>query len=271
LIVYDFSLEKALMEEKSTISNLERQEQLLRFVRQHQRATVAEISERFAVSLATARRDLDTLAERGEIKRFHGGAKTVPQAPPEAPVLLRSSEQAEEKMRIGQATAELIKDGETVFLGSGTTVLEVARCLRARHNLTVITNSLLVINILADLPHITLIDLGGILRHSEMSMIGHLTQQALAEVNAQKIVLGVHALDLEYGLTNENLPETMTDRTILARRSEIIIVADHSKCGRISTAFLAPITAMHKLVTDSQVSPDFVEALRAKGIEVVIA
>ena len=79
------------MELKLTISNLERQEQLLHFVKQHQRATVAQISEHFAVSVATVRRDLETLAERGEIERFHGGAKAVPQAPPEAPVLQRST------------------------------------------------------------------------------------------------------------------------------------------------------------------------------------
>lgn len=259
------------MEVKPSISNIERQEQLLRFVRHHQRATVAQISQRFSVSLATARRDLEALAKRSEIERFHGGAKALCQAPPEAPVLLRSKEQAEEKRRIGRATTELIKDGETVFLGSGTTVLEVARHLRDRRNLTVITNSLLVINMLADLPDITLVGLGGVLRQSEMSMIGHLTEQALAEVNAQKTVIGIHALDVERGLTNDYLPETMTDRAILARNGEKIVVADHTKCGRISTASVAPITAMDKLVTDSQTPPDFVAALRAKGIEVVIA
>ncbi|MBI1882288.1 MAG: DeoR/GlpR transcriptional regulator [Chloroflexi bacterium] len=258
------------MEVKSPISNLERQEQLLHFVKQNQRATVTEISAHFSVSLATARRDLEALAERGEIERFHGGAKAVPQAPPEAPVLQRSVEQAEEKKRIGRATADLIKDGETVFLGSGTTVLEVARHLRDRRDLTVITNSLLVVNTLADLPQITVVDLGGVLRHSEMSVIGHLTEQALAEVNAQKIVLGIHAIDLEYGLTNEYLPETMTDRAILARRGEIIIVADHSKCGRVSTASVAPITVMRKLVTDMKTPQDFVNALREKGIEVLV-
>ncbi|MCK6624036.1 MAG: DeoR/GlpR family DNA-binding transcription regulator [Anaerolineae bacterium] len=258
------------MDIKLPISNLERQELLLNFVKLNQRATVAQISEKFSVSVATVRRDLEALAERGEIERFHGGAKVIRQAPPEPPALQRSREQAEEKKQIGRAAAALIEEGETVFLGSGTTVLEVARHLRERHKLTVITNSLLVINALADLPDFTLVHLGGIVRHSEMSTIGHLTEQALAEVNARKIVLGIHALDIEYGLTNENLPEAMTDRAILARRGQIIIVADHTKCGRISTAFVAPISVIHKLVTDSQTPPDFIDALQAKGIEVLV-
>jgi len=258
------------MEPKSFLSSLERQEHLMRFLRQHQRAPVAQISEYFSVSLATVRRDLEALAERGDIERFHGGAKAARQAPPEAPVLQRAYEAADEKKRIGHATAELIKDGETVFLGSGTTVLEVAHHLRQRRDLTVITNSLLVINSLADLPHITVVGLGGVLRQSEMSMIGHLTEQALSQVNAQKIILGIHAMDVEYGLTNDYLPETMTDRAILACRGEIIIVADHSKCGRISTAFVVPVTTIHKLVTDTKTSQDFIEALRTKGIEVLV-
>ncbi|MCQ3980816.1 MAG: DeoR/GlpR transcriptional regulator, partial [Anaerolineae bacterium] len=91
------------MQSKPLISNLERQEQLLNFVQQNQRATVAQISERFSVSQATVRRDLEALAERGEIERFHGGAKTVRQAPPEAPVVQRRIEQGEEKKRIGRA------------------------------------------------------------------------------------------------------------------------------------------------------------------------
>ena len=259
------------MELKLSLSSIERQEELLRFVEQHQRATVTEIAEHLSVSLATVRRDLETLAEQSKIQRFHGGAIAVPQAPPELPALQRETEQAEHKKRIGRTAAELVDDGETIFLGSGTTVLEVARNLRQHRHLTVITNSLPVINLLIDAPEINMVALGGILRRSELSMIGHLTAQALGEVHAHKIIMGIRALDIERGLTNDYLPETMTDRAILAQPGEVIIVADHTKCGRISTASVAPITAMQKFVTDSETPPGFVEALRANDIEVVVA
>ncbi len=254
-----------------TLSGIERQQQLLQFVEQNQRVTVTQICEQFDVSPATARRDLEILAENGKIERFHGGAKAMRQAPPEAPVVQRSAEQATEKSRIGQAAARLVEEGDTVFLGSGTTVLEVARHLKDRHNITVITNSLLVLNALAQIPHITLVGLGGVLRASEMSMIGHITEQALAEVHAHKIIMGIRALDAEQGLTNDYLPETMTDRAILSRGGEIIVVADHTKCQRVSTAFVAPITAIDKLITDENIPSDTVAALRAKGVEVIIA
>ena len=257
------------MELKLSLSSIERQEELLRFVEQHQRATVTEMAEHLSVSLATVRRDLESLTEQGKIQRFHGGAIAVPKAPPELPALQRETEQTEHKKRIGQAAAELVEDGDTIFLGSGTTVLEVARNLRQHRHLTVITNSLPVINILTDAPEINVVCLGGILRRSELSMIGHITEQALAEVVADKVIMGIRALDVERGLTNDYLPETKTDRAILGIGREVIVVADHTKCGRVSTAFVAPITTIQKLVTDLNTSPDFIDHLTAKGIEVV--
>lgn len=254
----------------STLSSLERQEQLLQFLGQHERATVNQICEQFSISPATARRDLEALAERGEVERFHGGAKAARPAPPEAPALQREAEQTAEKRRIGQATASLIKNGETVFLGSGTTVLEVARHLHDHRDLTVITNSLLVINLLADTPGLTIVGLGGMLRSSEMSMIGHITEQALVEVKVHQVIIGIRALDIEHGLTNDYLPETMTDRAILSSGGKVIIVADHTKIGRVSTAYVAPVTAMDQFITDSDTSPEFVAALRAKNIDVLV-
>lgn len=257
------------MDSKPALSNLERLAEILRFVEKNQRATVAEISDYLSVSVATVRRDLELLAERGGIQRFHGGAIAVKQAPPELPVLEREAEQTEEKKRIGRAAADLVNHGETVFIGSGTTALEVARNLRRHRNLTVITNSLLVINALAG-SDVEVVALGGVLRHTEMSMIGHLTEQALREIHAHKIILGIRALDTERGLTNDYLPETLTDRAILNLGGEVIVVADHTKCGHISTVSLAPITSVSKLVTDSGISAEQTAALEEKGVEVII-
>lgn len=253
------------------LSATERQSKILGWIEQRQRVTVPQLIEQFAISPATARRDLDALAEQGKVQRVHGGALALRRAPPEAPVLQRMAEQADEKTRIARAAAELIREGETVFISSGTTTLEVARQLSTRRALTVITNSLLAVNALADAPDITLIVLGGLLRRSEMSSIGHLTEQALSEVRADKVVFGIRAVDLEHGLTNDYLQETMTDRAILKIGREVIVVADSSKLGRVSTAFVAPLTAMHTLITDRQAAPEFVEAVRAAGIRVITA
>jgi len=253
-----------------SLSNYERQHELARLVERNGRLSVAQICEQFGISEATARRDLEALSEQGLIQRVHGGAVLVRQAAPEEPILRRSHEQENEKERVGRATAALIQDGETVFLGSGTTVLQVAQNLVTR-NITVITNSLPVINLMSEKENVTLIALGGMLRDSELSFIGHITEQALSEVRADKVVIGIRAISLEQGLTNDYLPETLTDRAILNAGRETIIVADHTKCGVMSTAFVAPLTAMHTLVTDQRTDTEFIESLRTQGIEVIVA
>jgi DeoR family transcriptional regulator of aga operon len=251
-------------------SPTERQRYILDLVAQHQRITVATICEQFSVSESTARRDLESLAEQGQLQRVHGGAISLRQSPPELPILLREWELVDEKIRIGRAAAELVRDGETVFLGSGTTVLEVARNLRQHKGLSVITNSLPVINTLAGLPDISVIVLGGVLRDSELSFIGHITEQALAEINADHVIMGIRAINLENGLTNDYLPETRTDRAILRAGREVVIVADHTKCGMVSTAFVAPLTSIQTLVTDDKTAGEFVDSLRTHGINVIL-
>ncbi len=251
--------------------NTERRQQIAQFVKERKQATVAELSEHFDVSEATIRRDLEKLDSEGEIRRAHGGAVAAERAAPEPPVVQRMVENDEEKRRIGRAAAQLIQDGEVIFLGSGTTTLEVARNLDDRENLTVITNALNVANQLADKQNITVIVTGGLLRHLELSLIGHITEQALKELRADKVIMGMRAISIEEGLTNDYLPETMTDRAIVDFSSEVILVADHTKFGKVSTALVAPVTSVHKIVTDAGTSPQVIADFRAKGVEVIIA
>ncbi len=248
----------------------ERQHRILQFVQENAQATVSELRQRFQVSEATVRRDLEELSENGSLRRTHGGALRGDPAAPELPIHQRASENAAEKQRIGQAAANLLVDGETVYIGSGTTTLEVARALKGNRRITVITNALNVANALAGDPNITLIVLGGLLRQSELSLIGHLTEQALKELRADKVVIGIHAIHPQHGLTNDYLPETMTDREIIRTGNQVIIVADHSKFNKLSAAFVAPLNVIHKIITDSGAPRASVDALRHTGIEVVL-
>ena len=249
----------------------ERQKQILSLLTKQGRLSVAEIVEQFSVSEATARRDLESLASDGKVQRVHGGAIAVEAAPPELPILERESEQADEKARIGLAAANLVSDNETVFLGSGTTVLETAKHLRDRKNLTVITNSLPVLNALAGLKEVTVISLGGMLRDSELSFIGHITELALTEVRVDKVIVGTRGVSLEHGLTNDYLQETLTDRAILKIGREVIIVADYTKVNRVATALLAPLDSMQTFITDSKADKKFIQELKKQGIEVIVA
>jgi DeoR/GlpR family transcriptional regulator of sugar metabolism len=136
-------------------------------------------------------------------------------------------------------------------------------------NLTVITNALNVANELVSRNEITVVLVGGSLRASELSLIGHITEQALKELRVDKLFLGMRAVSLEDGLTNDYLPEITTDRAILAMAAEVILVADNTKFGRVSTSRVAPITAVNVVVTNDLVSVDMVRQLEALNIKVL--
>lgn len=249
-----------------------RLQQIEHMVNERQHVRVTELSEHLGVSEPTIRRDLKKLEEQGRVRREHGGVSAVEQATPEPPILHRVTECAEEKRRIGRVAAQLVRDGETIFLGSGTTTLEVARNLEDKKSLTVITNTLTIANQLAGNENIHLIITGGVLRHSEFSMIGHIVEQTLKDLRADKVIVSTRAVSVEEGLTNADLLETMTDRAILQHLAHrVILVVDHTKFGKAATGIVAPITAVHTIVTDEQTPQETVDQLRALHIEVLQA
>lgn len=248
----------------------ERHNHIRKLVEQLGRVTVNDLSTQFEVSEATIRRDLEELDSQGWIQRTHGGAIRIERADREPPILLRIGENYTEKQRIGQVAAQLVNGGETIFLGSGTTVLEIARHLPQEINLTVITNSLPVVNELADHPHIEMIVIGGMLRPSELSMVGHIAEQAVREFRSDRVFMGMRAIDARHGFTNDYLPETMTDRAILAIAPQIVVVADHSKFGRVSSVLVGPVTVAHKVITDQATAPECVAELQELGIDVIV-
>ena len=247
----------------------ERRQAILELVQTEGRVSVADLSRQFGVSEVTIRADLQALAQRNLVVRTHGGAVRVEQAAKEPPMLLRIGERHAEKQRVGRYAASLIQEGETVFLGSGTTVLEIAKHIPLNKRLTVITNSLPVVNQLAKHSEIGLIVIGGMLRQSELSMVGHVAEGAIQEFRAEKVFMGMHAIDAHHGFTNDYLPEVRTDRAILKISSNVIIVADHSKFGLLSSNLVAPVTAVRSIITDSGVDPACAAALEELGLQVI--
>ena len=245
-----------------------RQTQIRKLVEANGHVTVSELNLLLDVSEATIRRDLEALAQSGWVRRTHGGAISVERASEEPPIFHRQSEYHIEKQRIGQQAATLVGEGETIFLGSGTTVHEVARNISDVPGLTVITNALNVINEVVECDNVELIVIGGMFRQSELSMVGHIAEQAIREFRADKVIMGMRGIDPVHGFTSDYMPEAITDRAILSIAPCNIIVADRSKLGRVSTVFLAPITSAHVLITDQSAPLEIVSEIRELGLEV---
>jgi DeoR/GlpR family transcriptional regulator of sugar metabolism len=247
-----------------------RQGRILEEIRKRGEVAVDELSRQCGVSEVTIRRDLRELAGQGLLRRAHGGALLSPVSTPEAPVIQRMATGHAWKEAIGHAAAALVTNGESIFIGSGSTTAYVARHLTDHQNVTVVTNALNVASELATAQGVTVVVTGGMMRPAELSLIGHITEQALREVRVDKVIIGMRAISLEAGLTNDYLSEVVTDRTIIGMAPTLILVADHTKLGQVASAYVAPLERVTTLVIDSGIAPQPLAALRRLGIQVLV-
>lgn len=250
----------------------ERQQMILDTLQDNHRVTVPELSRRFGTSEVTIRRDLSELASTGKLVRAHRGALRVVPAPPEPPVVQRIALGHAIKERIARAALDLVADGDSIFIGSGSTMSVFARQLSSKKHLTVFTNAL---NIAAELVagegDITVVVTGGVLRAAELSLLGHIAELTLPEVRVNKVFMGVQALHPDSGWTTDHMPEVATTRRILEMASDLVVLADHTKLGRTAAAFIAPAERVHTLITDSQADPKMLALFEAKGIQILVA
>ncbi|MBN9239000.1 MAG: DeoR/GlpR transcriptional regulator [Leifsonia sp.] len=243
-----------------------RQRELLNFVRAYGTGSVNELARLLGVSTSTVRRDLNELQERGLLERVHGGAAPVSDdVEPIRP--LREVAYADEKRRIGQAAAAHVADHSTILVLGGTTTEAMLPFLGTIRGLTVLTNSLMVVNRLSQYSDIDLVVLGGLLRRQEMSLLGHLTIAGLDEFGIDQVFSGAFGIDPEIGVTGTNLSETQTDRS-LASSAKLVMLADRSKFAQRGPARLVPTSAVAHLITDHEADAAVLDRFRAVGVDV---
>ncbi len=251
----------------------ERRRKILDMLEQNERVTVQELVKRFGVSAGTIRGDLDTLTEAGALVRSHGGALKPLGGPADISINVKEILHHEEKVRIGAAAAQLIQNDETIILDSGTTTLEVARQIGPRKfkALTVITNGLNIALELAKLPQVRVIVIGGMLRHVSYSVVGPHAEQMLQGLNADRLFLGVDGLDVNIGLMTPDVLEAQLNAQLIRVAREVNVVADASKFRRRSLSLIARLDSVHRVVTDTGIDAELANALRAKGIDLIVA
>ena len=229
---------------------------------------VGEICRRLGVSPATVRRDLDQLEAGGAIRRVHGGAVSVESRLEEPLFDDKASIAAREKHRIAAAALAYLAPGDTIYLDGGSTVLEFARLLRERTNLTVVTNSLRAAHELAGRgPRLILI--GGELRRLSQTMVGPLTRFALQELHVDKAFMGTIGLTMKEGLTTTDPGEAFTKQLVMGRARQVILLADSAKAGKVSFACAGRLEDVHVLVTDKRLDRHFAQELIKAGVKLI--
>ena len=248
----------------------ERRQHILTTVRQDGRVLVSEISDTLAISRITIRKDLDYLESKGLVQRTHGGAL----APQKGALLDPSLEekqhqQFKEKRRIAEAAVALVKEDQCVLLDSGTTTTAIARALRQFSRLTVVTNAVNIAAELAD-TEFDVILTGGTLRRNSFSLVGPLAEDVLKEIHADILFLGVDGFDTRIGLTTPNFLESRVNRAMIKASRKVVAVCDSTKFSRRSLAIIAPPSAVHTVITDTQLHKEDQEILRSAGIELLL-
>jgi DeoR family transcriptional regulator of aga operon len=249
----------------------ERRAAIARIVAQSGAIRVADLAARFDVNPATIRRDMKVLAEQGALRRVHGGAVAVEQAKPTSSDVSSGAPQA----RIGRAAAELVADGETVFLGTGQLQVEVACFLVARSRLTVVTNDLKVAHWVAANTTHALIVTGGQLEgrgHTPgMALVGSPARAVLSTLRADHVVLELGGVSAVEGLSCDSLPQAEIAQVLLDTGAQVIVLVSAERVGRVAAAWIAPISAADVVVTAREAPSSVLWDLSESGVRIVLA
>jgi DeoR family transcriptional regulator, aga operon transcriptional repressor len=251
----------------------ERRREILATLERNGRVTINELRKSFGISAVTARSDLNALEAEGMLVRSHGGGIKPVTSPPDHPLKVREDIHWQQKQRIAQAAADLIKPGQAVMIGSGSTCGELASHIRraAPEQLTVITYALNVALRLADAPNVSLILLGGMLRHVSNALVGPQTEQMVSGIHADQCFLAAVGVDAAIGVTTLDILEAQLNNRMMSAAKEITVLADASKFGHRSLSLIAPVNRFHRIITDGTAAHADIAAYRDRGIEVVLA
>jgi DeoR family transcriptional regulator, fructose operon transcriptional repressor len=249
----------------------QRHQAILEKLQDEKAIKASDLMELFNVSFETVRRDLELLEKAGRLRRVHGGAVLSRlDYTKELPLNMREGAYVEEKREVARIAARFVNEGMSIALDASTTNHHLARLLKNQiSRLTVITNSLAIAQELTDMPGYRIILPGGVLHNEEQSMIGELAEQFTAMFHADLFFMSISGATLEEGITDYGIGEVQVKKVMLKNAKRTIALADSSKLGAVSLLRVCGADEVECLITDSSVDPEYVEAFRQKGIEVI--
>ncbi len=250
-------------------STVDRRDKIIQKIQSEGSVRVDELSEEFDVSTVTIRNDLDFFEEKGLIHRTYGGALLRNNVYNDPSLEEKQKINVEEKRRIGEYAAGLVKDGDSIILDSGTTTREIALRLKDKENLTLLTNAINIAVELAGVSGMRMMLTGGVLRDKSYSLVGPEAERMMQNYYFDKLFLGVDGMDFEHGLTTPNPQEAQLNRMMVERSNTVILVSDSSKFGRHSFSYICDLDPIETIITDTNLSLEFEEGFKERDIEVV--
>jgi len=249
----------------------QRRQKIFELIREDGQAKVFELGKIFKVSEVTIRQDLEKLEEEGLVVREHGGAHLKNIGLSVRNIELLSKENMAEKEAIAKKAAELVRDGDTIILDSGSTTTEIARQLNGYTNLTVITNALNIALILGVDPGINLVLTGGEFKAPTLSLTGQKAADSLEGLHVDKLFLATAGITLKSGLTYPSISDLVVKRAMIESADQVYLVADSGKIGKSSFASLGALSLIDYLITDSKIKEEDIALFSRHTIKLIIA
>ncbi|HUV06381.1 MAG TPA: DeoR/GlpR family DNA-binding transcription regulator [Spirochaetia bacterium] len=250
----------------------ERKLKILEFIEEHKKATVAQLCEHFTVSSATIRNDLRDLESANLLIRTHGGAMVKSKTGFELDSNQKKVRNLDKKRKIAEATINLIEDGDTVILDTGTTTIELAKLLQRKRDITVVTNDLGITLLLEDVDSVNIVFMGGIVRkHFHCTVTyGTTGKDTLSGLTVNKAFMGVNSFCMKKGATTPDINQAETKKLMISIATNVILLCDSTKFGNTSFAQFATLDQIDTIITDSIDAKDY-RKLEESGIDVIVA
>jgi DeoR/GlpR family transcriptional regulator of sugar metabolism len=253
----------------AALSQEQRGEHVMRLLELRDSVQVSELAELFSVSEVTVRSDLSELARRGLVARVRGGVRALQRGQSELAFDLRLRLEVPRKQAIARAAAEMVAEGEAVALDSSTTAYYLALELRAKREVVVVTNGLLVAAALADAPGVTVLVTGGMLRPSAMSLVGDFGAGLVRSTQINRGFFGARGLSLERGLMDLNPDEVGIKQEMAAACDRVVGVLDSTKWHRSALLPFVATERIDAIITDADAPAEDVGAWREAGVDIV--
>lgn len=247
----------------------QRRIKILELIREDGHAKVQDLSRIFKVTDVTIRQDLEVLESEGYVQREHGGAFLKDVGTFAKTGTLSNQSNLNAKKEIARKASALIQEGDSIILDSGSTTTEIAKLLINFKQLTVITNSLNIALILGENPGINLIVTGGEFKAPTLSLTGQKAADFFENIHVSKLFLATAGISPNLGLTYPSLSDLVVKSTMIKSADEVYLVADSSKIGVSAFAYLGPVSLIHSLITDSDISPENVLLFKKKNIKII--
>ncbi|MES2277672.1 MAG: DeoR/GlpR family DNA-binding transcription regulator [Bacteroidota bacterium] len=248
----------------------DRHQFILEKLKKDGKVNIIDLVEEIAVSGVTIRKDLKLLEDKNLLFRTRGGGSINNPYAVDRPIYEKEFINSEEKKKIARAAIELIGQTDSIMIGSGTTVFELARALQPTRNLTVITPALKVGLELSSRPNVEVLQLGGLIRKNSSSVAGSHAIRVLDEISCSILFIGVDGIDLDFGISISNLAEAALNQKMIDTAQTIIILADSTKFDRRGLGRICGLEQVHYIVTDSKVSKSTIRAIEEKDIKVIV-